>query len=219
MKKRSLPDFHPPRWLRGGHAQTLWPFLRRGVARDLDHAARVHAAERIVALPDGDAIVLHDESPAGWRHGDPIALLMHGLCGCNRSPYLVRIAAKLRARGVRSFRMDLRGCGAGLMLARGPYHSGRSEDLAAAVDALGVLCPDSPLGVAGFSLGGNIILKYLGETPERVPSTLRAAAAVNPPADLWACIRNLARPGNRLYDRYFVKKLWDSLERRRRLVP
>lgn len=209
----TLVPFHPHRLLRTGHAQTLAGFLLpRGPVRE-------SAVRRTVPLDDGDSIVLHDDCPPGWRPGDRTALLIHGLAGCHDSPYLVRIASKLNARGVRTFRMDLRGCGAGAALARFPYHSGRSEDAAAALRYIAALCPGSPTSLAGFSLGGNITLKLLGEAPDIVPPNLDRAVAVCPPVDLQKCVDNLAHGVNRWYDRYFVRLLLQQVRERPKLVP
>lgn len=209
----SLVPFHPHRLLRSGHAQTLAGFL---LPRD---RTRETARQHIVALPDGDRIVLHDDSPANWQPGDRTVLLIHGLAGCHASPYLVRIARKLIARKIRTFRMDLRGCGAGAALARFPYHSGRSEDASAALELIASICPDSPTSLVGFSLGGNITLKLLGEAPENVPPNLERAVAVCPPVDLQKCVNNLALGANRWYDRYFVRLLLQQVQARPRLVP
>jgi uncharacterized protein len=209
----TLVPFQAHRLLRTGHAQTLAGFLLpRGAVCET-------AVQRIVPLPDGDSVVLHDDCPSGWQPGDRTALLIHGLAGCHGSPYLVRIAKKLNARGVRTFRMDLRGCGAGAALARFPYHSGRSEDAAAALRFMASLCPGSPASLAGFSLGGNITLKLLGESPADVPANLDRAVAVCPPVDLQKCVDNLARGANRWYDRYFVRLLLQQVRERPKLVP
>jgi predicted alpha/beta-fold hydrolase len=151
--------------------------------------------------------------------GDRAALLIHGLAGCHGSPYMRWLAAKLRARGIRPFRMDLRGCGAGAQLARLPYHSGRSEDAAAALRFVAELCPGSPTTLIGFSLGGNITLKLLGELGDKRVGTLDRAVAVSPPVDLLACVRSISRGANRWYDRYFVAMLLRRLEERRKLMP
>ncbi|MBI3865853.1 MAG: alpha/beta fold hydrolase [Planctomycetia bacterium] len=194
-------DFQPHRLLRTGHLQTLagvyWPHRRDTTP----------AHHRRVVLGDGDQLVLHDDCPPGWQPGQRAALLIHGLAGCHASPYMQRIAAKLNARGVRAFRMDLRGCGAGFGLARMPYHSGRSEDAAAALSAIGELCPGSPVALVGFSLGGNITLKLVGESAASLPANLDRAMAVCPPVDLLTCVRSLARGVNRFYDRHFVQLL------------
>jgi len=130
-----------------------------------------------------------------------------------------RIARKLNHRGVRTFRMDLRGCGAGAGLARMPYHSGRSEDAVAALARIAELCPASPATLIGFSLGGNITLKLLGESARSLPSQLDRAVAVCPPVDLLTCVKSLARGVNRLYDRHFVGLLSQQLDLQRQLIP
>jgi predicted alpha/beta-fold hydrolase len=193
--------FQPHPLLRGGHLQTLagvylpWPALA------------YRAEKHCVTLADGDRIILHDDCPAEWQPSDRSAVLIHGLAGCHTSGYMQRIAHKLSARGVRAFRMDLRGCGAGAGLARLPYHSGRSEDAAAALEAIARLVPLSPTTLAGFSLGANITLKLLGELGQRTCGNLDSAVAVCPPVDLAACSRQISRAINRPYDRYFVTLL------------
>jgi predicted alpha/beta-fold hydrolase len=132
---------------------------------------------------------------------------------------MVRCSAKLRARGVRVFRMDLRGCGAGFALARHPIHAGRSEDAAAALSFVIEQCPDSPVHVVGFSMGANIVLKFAGEVGDQAPANLASVMAVSPPIDLIECSRNIQRGWNRLYDRRFVRGLLDHIRRRTKLVP
>jgi predicted alpha/beta-fold hydrolase len=122
-----------------------------------------------------------------------------------------RIATKLCQRGIRSFRMDLRGCGAGAGLARLPYHSGRSDDAATAVRYIADLCPHSPVTLIGFSLGANIVLKLLGEIGSDRCGGLDSGVAACPPVDLCECSRNLSRWTNRIYDAHFVSSLWRAL--------
>jgi uncharacterized protein len=209
----SLPAFRQHPLLRGGHLQTLAGVFLPGAK----HPYR--AKQHQVALDDGDRIVLHDDCPANWKPGDRTALLIHGLAGCHQSPYMQRIAAKLADRGARTFRMDLRGCGAGFGLARLPYHSGRSEDAAAALKAIAETCPGSPTTLIGFSLGGNITLKLLGELGEKACGGLDSAIAVCPPIDLAAAVERISLPLNRPYDRHFVKLLSKQLHQRRRVLP
>lgn len=214
-----LAPFIPPWWLSGGHRQTLAAAYWHG---DLN---AYRAIPRQVVLDDGDIVVVHDDSPATWRHGDRAALLMHGLSGSHQSPLLVRLAAKLLAAGVRVFRWDLRGCGAGVGLARFPYHAGRSDDLAHVVQNVVTWCteagdPPSPfLSLFGVSLSGNILLKYLGEDPDRVPSQVAQAISVNPPIDLLQSVSALDGVLTRWYDRHFVSKLSEALELRKQQRP
>lgn len=208
-----FPPFEAHPLLRNGHAQTLAAlFCKR---EQFDEQTR----QCEVALPDGDTIVLHDDCPEGWQTGGPVALLIHGLAGCHASPYMRRIASKLRAKGVRTFRMDLRGCGAGLALAKRPYHAGRSGDALAALSAIAALCPHSPVTLVGFSLGGNIALKLLGERPADVPANLRRAIAICPPIDLARSVQAIGRGANRLYDRYFARLLARQVADRLAVAP
>lgn len=204
MPQPSLFDVVPFRahpMLRGGHLQTL----AGTYLPSLDVPYR--AERREIILPDGDILVLHDDRPESWTPECGTAVLVHGLCGSYLSPYLVRIAAKLNARGVRAIRMDLRGCGAGVGLAKNPYHAGISSDLATVIESLIRTEPNSAIAISGFSLGANITLKYLAEGGNSLPEQVRGGVVVNPPIDLSRCIRSLVGPLQVRYDRYFTRLL------------
>lgn len=172
------------------------------------YRARRHA----VALSDGDQIVLHEDCPSAWSTGDLTALLVHGLAGCHASPYMERIAARLTARGVRAYRMDMRGCGAGAGLAHYPTHAGRSGDVSAALRYIAKACPGAPTALVGFSLGGNISLNVSAEASQSSVGNLARAMAVCPPVDLAACSRSLQHGLARCYDRYFTRLLVRQLQ-------
>lgn len=171
-------------------------------------------------------MIVHDDCPPGWRPGNRAVLLTHGLGGSSLSPLLVRLVEKLNRQGVRVFRQDMRGCGAGAKLARRPYHAGRSDDLAEVVRSVIAWCDaDAPPGVEtplilfGVSLSGNILLKYLGEDPDSVPAQVVRAIAVNPPIDLARSVGTLSGPINRWYDRHFVESLGKHLTRHLQRFP
>jgi hypothetical protein len=207
------PPFHPPWWLANCHVQTCLPFFVRPSAREQG------TVRHLVPLDDGDAVVVHDNRPDEWNGGAPVAVLVHGLAGCHGSTYMRRVAACLNCRGVRTFRMDLRGAGAGTAHARRPYHSGRSADAAAVLEAVHSLCPDSALSIIGFSLGGNVVLKLLGEMGGSPPAWLARGAAVSPPVDLLTCEAYIDRPfARQVYVRYFLRQLWRQMEKRRQFV-
>jgi predicted alpha/beta-fold hydrolase len=223
MTAIDLPPFRPHPLLRSGHAQTIAGVYFPG--RLSAYAAQKHH----IALDDGDQLVLHDDRPADWQNGQRVALLVHGLGGCHSSPYLIRITAKLLARGVRVFRIDLRGWGDGALAAKLPFHAARTGDIAAALQFVAEQTHHSPTALVGFSLGGNMVLKLLadagqarrspqatGETP--VPLVDRAMA-VAPPMDLMYCCRNLNSRMGRVYDRKYAKFLWDHLTSRVAHVP
>src|SRR5262245_51341124 len=198
-----LPAFRPHPLVRGGHLQTIvGSYLPSGVAV----GGKVHH----VPLTDGDSIALHEDD--GAANGSPeisrhVAILLHGLCGCHQSGYMLRASARLRARGVRVFRMDLRGCGAGMALARHPLHAGRSEDACAALEYVSRLHPGAAIHLVGYSMGANIALKLAGELGSDAPRHLVSVMAVSPPIDLVQCTRRIQRGMSRLYDRRFVRQL------------
>ena len=211
----TIPPFQPAGLLSGGHRQTLFGYFFR--ATPWPYQAIPHK----VSLPDGDCLMLHDDRPQTWQAGDAVALLMHGLSGCHGSAYMVRVARRLNEHGIRTFRLDHRGCGAGAKLARLPYHAGRSADVLAAWNFIQTICRDSPGAMIGFSLSGNMLLKLLGERTKDRESLLglRCAAAVNPPIELHRCAEALNCGFNRLYERHFVKLLTGQVHQRLASFP
>lgn len=199
--------FRPPPLLGNRHLQTVLGSRLR-LTRDPP------AVTCLVPLPDGDRLALEVSTPAGWRTGDRVAVLVHGLCGSHRSIYMVRIAAKLVAAGVRVARVNLRGNGSGAGLARRPYHAGCSDDLQVALEAVHADAPASPVWLVGFSLGGNVALKLAGELGTGAPGWLAAVGAVCPPVDLVASWRRLCQPAGLPYQRLFVGWLRDEMRRR-----
>lgn len=198
--------------MRSGHVQTLGAFLMPG--RQSDYQAVKH----IVPLHDGDRLVIHDDIPANWITGDRIVILIHGLCGQHLSPYVVRASDKLRLRGVRTIRVDLRGFGDSTLISKSHLHGGCYQDANSVVEFVHRLSPISKIGLVGFSIGGNIVLKTLGVWGDEFPHYVDSAVAVSPPVDLIHCSWNLRRGSNRLYESYFVKQMKSQLTLRRRLV-
>jgi predicted alpha/beta-fold hydrolase len=205
-----LPPFVPHPLLRGAHAQTLAGVFLPG------RRVRLRSVVHRVPLDDGDALALHDDCPHDWQPQHGAAVLVHGLAGCHASPYMRRTADKLVRHGVRAFRLDLRGAGAGATLARRTYHAACSNDLVPALRHVSSLTQQAPCTLVGFSLGGNIVLKLLGGPPQAIPSCIRRAAAIAAPIDLARCAANMRRGVNPLYDRHFAKLLYRQLRARRR---
>ena len=214
MSLPEIPPFHPHPLLRGGNRQTI-----AGVYLPSGRLA-YRAKQHLIDLPDGDKLALHEDCPDDWQDGDQVALLIHGLGGCHGSPYMVRIADKLVARGVRVFRKDLRGWGAGAKIAKQPFHAARTEDIGASVAIIRSLAPNSPLSLIGFSLGANMLLKWLGDQGGSGQNDdAMKALAIAPPIDLMRCCRNLSRGFGKVYDRKYAGFLWGHLRDRRDVVP
>jgi predicted alpha/beta-fold hydrolase len=206
-------DFRPLPLLGNPHVQTmLGAFLPGGVCPSPQR--RHH-----IRLSDGDSLLLHENAPTTWQPGNPIALLLHGLTGDHTSTHICRLAARLLARGVRVFRMDMRGAGLGLPLARHSYHSGRSEDVRIALAHLAALAPGSPQLLVGVSMGGNVALKLAGESAAHPLPELTRVAAIAPPIDLPRCADLLMQPRNRVYEQRFLSGLVRDARLRRRYFP
>lgn len=209
----SLLPYRPLPWLRSGHLQTLMVGLRCGWRPPYS------ADQILVDLPDGEQMVVHAERPSPLDAAAPTVILIHGLGGDHSSPYLQRIAHRLAHRGLRVWRVDLRGCGAGFDLAWRPPHAGRSDDVAAVVQLARRSYPNSPIRLVGFSLSGNIVLKMLGEAANGnsavVPEDVEQAIAIAPPAELSRCADRIDRLDNHLYTRYYLKMLARQVDRRR----
>jgi uncharacterized protein len=208
-----IPPFEPHPWVKGPHLQTIvgrfWPWPR----------SSLHSTYAEVDLGDGDRTSVLESIPEGWSSGDPSAILIHGLGGCARSPYIVRIGKRLTEQGVRVVRMNLRGAGASFGLSRSFYHSGKTEDVRAVSEWLAARVPGSPIGLLGFSLGANLALKMAAEAAEDPLEGLDCVIAANPPLDLNACCRMIQRPWNRMYDRNFLRNLRAEVTRLHRAFP
>jgi predicted alpha/beta-fold hydrolase len=186
--------FKPAWWLRGAHAQTIWPgIMRRNHDIDL-------AWERL-ELPDNDFIDLV------WTAGTdgPVVIVLHGLEGSINSHYAKGILSAFHRRGWRAVFMHFRGCsGTHNRLVRG-YHSGETGDLEYLINFLHDRYPQARIAATGYSLGGNVLLKYLGE--RRQDTGLAAAVAVSVPFDLSRAADRLMQGVSRIYQRYLLRHI------------
>ncbi len=211
--------YRPHPLLRNGHLQTLMLGLNDGAIPDNQ------AEQHRISLDDGCALLAHEECGPPLADSVPLAILIHGLGGSHRSSFLSRIAYQLRQLNVRVWRLDLRGCGAGLKLAWQPAHAGSSRDLAAVIRAAHQRYPRAPLRLAGFSMGGNILLKMLGETTVRGQSemldmsSVELTLALAPPVNLHDCAANMELLSRRIYSRYYVQLLMRQVKERRKYWP
>lgn len=135
----------------------------------------------------------------------PIVLLAHGMGGCSESGYMKRISTKLWMRGYGVFLINQSGCGPGMGLSPRMWNGGSSDDLAKMIDFVIQRYPDNSLIPVGFSLSGNVLLKYLGEGRE-VPENIPGALAVNPPVDLRVASDIISRKWScALFNRYYMR--------------
>lgn len=190
------PDYVPPRWLIGRHFQTLLPvFLPR---------PRVAYRRERWELPDGDFLDLD------WLDGPadaPLLVLFHGLEGSSRSHYARALMSALRASGWRGVVVHFRGCsGEPNRLARA-YFAGDSAEIGYVIDRLRRQNRNLPLYAVGVSLGGNALLKWLGEQGDAARAQVTRAAAISAPLDLAAAGAALDRGFTRIYTAHFLRTL------------
>lgn len=189
--------YRPAWWLPGGHAQTLWGRFARP-------APRLPLITECLRTPDGDNLELHRFEGAADR---PHVLFLHGLEGSLRSHYVGGMFHEAARRGWSATLLVFRGCGSAPNIARRFYHSGETSDLQFAFDTLAERHPRARWFVAGVSLGGNVLLRWLGESGGAVDSRILGAAAMSVPFDLHAGATRIASGASRIYDRTFVRSL------------
>jgi predicted alpha/beta-fold hydrolase len=197
-----VPRFVPlPPWF-GGDLQTLRNHLRPPG----DVLAPWPGEELRFAMKDGsgDALfgILH--RPERQR-GRPLVLLLHGLTGDQDSAYMRVTARALLGAGYPVLRLNWRGAGPGLGTTSSFYHAGRSDDLAAVIGGMTGALAGNGLAAIGYSLGANVLLKYLAERGGL--SHLRAAVAVSPPIDLHAAQLRIAMRRNRRYHDHLLARM------------
>ncbi len=141
--------------------------------------------------------------PRPWER--VTVVLLHGLNGSSDAHYMRGVAAKGFARGMNVVRLNQRNCGETEHLSAGLFHSGLTSDVRRVVDELIAVDDLSSLGVAGYSLGGNLALKLAGEYGNSPPSPVKAVCAVSPIIEISPCVRALERPANFLYQWNFVR--------------
>jgi len=205
--------YSPSWWLPGPHARTMWGrFFRRTPPL----GTRVERWD----TEDGDFIDMVRLDAAAGR---PHLVILHGLEGTPRSHYARGLFLEAARRGWAADLLIFRGCGEELNRAPRFYHSGDTGDVDAVVRRLLAADHDAPFVFAGVSLGGNVLLKWLGELGESAPSRIRAAAAVSVPFDLARASRHIGHGFARVYQTHFLKSLrrkaLAKLERYPQLVP
>lgn len=194
------PPFRPrfPWW--GGDLQTVASRLQPAPVPLLpDRTERL-----VLPLNDGtgDTLLASLDRPAAPRAGRPLVILIHGLTGDEGSRYMLSMARLLLDRGTTVLRLNLRGAGPSRASCSQHYYAGRSQDFRVLLSLLPADLTRDGIMAVGYSLGGAMLLKYLGE--EGAASPLAAAATVCAPIDLSVTCRYMLRPRNRLYHRYIV---------------
>lgn len=201
-------SYTPPRFLSSGHLQTLYASLVRRVDFAYDRRERIET-------PDDDFLDLdwafgQTEGTGGATRDSTVAVLVHGLEGSANRRYMRGMARTLVRRGWDACAVNLRGCGGEMNDRVATYHSGKTDDLARIVRhalAEGY----ETLALVGFSLGGNIVLKYLGDRGSKVDDHIRRAVGISVPVDLASSAAKIGRLSNWHYTQYFLSSLRDKI--------
>lgn len=205
--------FDPHPGLRNPHLMTLFPhywprpFLLRGLPVE-PRLFRVSSDTQLLGF-------CHWQADPKTH---PTLILLHGLEGSSESHYMRGIAAKAWRANLNVVRLNQRSCGRSEPLAPGLYHGGLSEDLRFVVSCLARDDGLESIWIAGYSLGGNIVLKLAGEVG-RTLGVLQGAVTICPNIDPAACVTALESPSNSIYHHHFVRSLKARMRRKERLFP
>jgi predicted alpha/beta-fold hydrolase len=207
--------FIPHPLLKQGDAQTigayLWP--RRFPKRD-----RTGDEERFFEVDPGSKVLARCRwQPNRTEH--PTLVIWHGMEGSDASSYMLTTAAKMFRAGFNVVRMNYRNCGGTEHLSRTLYHGGMTSDLRAVIEELISRDHLPALFVAGYSLGGNMVLKLAGEYGDSPPAQLKAVCAVSPSIDLRASTNLIARRRNWIYQQDFLRRLKNRIKVKEKLFP
>jgi hypothetical protein len=199
-----------PPLFRNGHLQTIagryWP-------TSLDER-RWPTTERFFDTEPGVRVLAHCNSqPNGAAPATVLAV--HGLTASSGAPYMRTLAQTALEAGLDVIRLNVRNCGGTEHLAPTLYHSGLTADLRHVVEQLA----PRPLLLAGFSMGGNIVMKLAGEWGGEIPPHAKGMCGISVPICLATCARELGKARNRIYEVRFLRQLAQTLATKRRLMP
>ena len=195
MPKFTSNSYHPPKWLVNGHFDTIYPALFRKVKP-------IKTPEsHIIDTPDNDVFDLDYYNSNSNR----TVIISHGLEGNNKRPYVLGMVNAFISDGWNAIAWNYRGCNGTPNKTIKSYHSGFTEDLKEVIKFAKSDDGISALALVGFSLGGNMTLKYLSES--EVEANVLAGVGISVPLDLHGACIQISSPSNKIYARRFLKSL------------
>lgn len=204
------PNYIPSFWQFNGHLQTIYPSILRKVN------FRYQQRERL-ELPDGDFVDLD------WVRVSPerkkLVVITHGLEGDSHRHYVLGMARLFTQNGYDALGWNCRSCSGELNRLIHFYHHGNADDLRLVIDHAIKKYGYDEIILTGFSMGGSLTLRVVGENPDTVPSQIKKTIAFSVPCDLLAGVKVLSLPGNKIYANRFLKKLGEKIKQKEKLFP
>ncbi len=204
------PKFQPAFGLKNPHLQTLYPALFR---KSISLKYEIENFE----FDDGDFVECYWHQKPSPNSFKPIVVLFHGLEGSYKSPYIQGIMSALSKNNFSSVLMHFRGCSGKINRLPRAYHSGDTADAKLWIEYLKTLYPNNPIFAIGYSLGGNMLLKLLGEWGENSP--LQSAVSVSAPMDLNISADTIDEGFSKIYQKHLLRHLKGTLLAKYRYHP
>ncbi len=199
----TLPEqnsFTPAWWCRNGHLQTVW-------RKFFGDTPSIPLRRERWETPDDDFLDLDFLDPPSKKKEVPTVLLLHGFEGSSRAKYILGMLRCILQLGWRGVALNFRSCSGEINRQPRFYHSGETSDLDWVIRKLDERSQKQPLFIVGFSLGGNVLLKWLGENGNKCDEFVAAAVAISVPFDLGVAARNIDAGIGKLYGRNFLSTL------------
>lgn len=206
---KTLTPFTPPVWLRNNHLQTCYCVFYG------DEPKLPFQRERL-DTPDGDFLDID------WLINDiqaPIVIAFHGLEGCSRAKYMVRLMNVVNKIGWNGLGINFRGCSGESNNLLRAYHSGETGDLDYVVNTVIQRHPNTPIFLVGYSLGANVLCKWLGEQSNTIPTNIKGAASCSAPYNLLASQKIMDSGIRRIYVEYFLRSLRRKVKEKNTRYP
>ena len=211
-------EYIPRRFLRNGHVQTLaGNFLRRKWSLPAPESLQVEVQGPVEGYGPSRVLCHCHWQPVEVRSERLTVVIVHGLEGSSQSQYVLGNTTRALSAGLNVVRMNMRSCGGTDELSPTIYHSGRSEDVAAVVQSIVELYQLQNIALIGYSMGGNLVLKYAGETDP--PPQVKAVVGISPLMDLAVSSAALHEAQNRIYEWHFLRSMLARLRRKAELFP
>ena len=215
-----LTSFRPRPFLRNRHLQTLaGNFTRRDISLPEPERLLVEVEGPVSSYGPSYVLCHCHWQPKEIRAQRLTVVLVHGLEGSSNSQYMIGNTARALAAGFNVVRMNMRSCGGTDEICPTIYHSGRSGDVAAVMKEITETQQLESIALVGYSMGGNLILKFAGEAASSLPPQLKALVGISPLMDLAVSSAALHEPQNRIYEWHFLRNMIARIRRRAALFP